>query len=296
MLDINLLRKDLTERRGHVWNTRKNAASPSSTKTRYAVARDRAQRPCRCAPRNCRASRNSLSKQIGHVEGQGRRRRRPCWPKSAGIGRRAEGRGRAPGRDPDRAVNTMLMSVPNLPHESVPVGSDESRQCRGAPLGQPANQFDFTPSSDHVDLGGPLGLDFETGAKLSGLALFSFLQRQGRPPAPGTGPVHAGPADTSSMATPSATRLISSTARCWKARASCPSSRRTCFGSTVAAKAAVMSTAQEQYLISTSEISLTNSVREQRAGRRRHAADQADRAQPLLPLAKPAVQGVTPVA
>jgi seryl-tRNA synthetase len=74
-------------------------------------------------------------------------------------------------------LNALLLAVPNLPHESVPVGPDESANVevrRWSLDGQGPRPFDF-PVRDHVDLGAPLGLDFETGAKLSG-ARFTFMR------------------------------------------------------------------------------------------------------------------------
>jgi seryl-tRNA synthetase len=70
-------------------------------------------------------------------------------------------------------LNDMLMGVPNLPDASVPAGADEQGNVEVRRWGQPRS-FDF-PVRDHVDLGAPLGLDFETGAKLSG-SRFSFLR------------------------------------------------------------------------------------------------------------------------
>src|SRR4030095_12928264 len=67
----------------------------------------------------------------------------------------------------------MLMGVPNLPHDSVPVGPDETANVEVRRWGTPAS-FDFDVR-DHVDLGAPLGIDFETGAKLSG-SRFTFLR------------------------------------------------------------------------------------------------------------------------
>jgi len=70
-------------------------------------------------------------------------------------------------------LHALLLAVPNLPHASVPVGADESANVEVRRWGTPP-QFDFTPK-DHVDVGTPLGLDFETGTKLSG-ARFSVMQ------------------------------------------------------------------------------------------------------------------------
>jgi len=70
-------------------------------------------------------------------------------------------------------LNDILMSLPNLPDETVSVGSDETANVEVRRWGTPAT-FDFA-IKDHVDLGAPLGLDFDTGAKLSG-ARFTFLR------------------------------------------------------------------------------------------------------------------------
>ncbi|OYU45898.1 MAG: serine--tRNA ligase, partial [Burkholderiales bacterium PBB4] len=59
-----------------------------------------------------------------------------------------------------------LLAVPNLPHESVPVGEDEHGNVVVRTWGSP-KAYDFAVK-DHVDLGSPLGLDFEMGVKLTG--------------------------------------------------------------------------------------------------------------------------------
>jgi seryl-tRNA synthetase len=69
----------------------------------------------------------------------------------------------------------MLMTLPNLPHESVPVGGDENANVEVRRWGSPKT-FDFAVK-DHMDVGTPLGLDADTGAKLSG-ARFTFMKGQ----------------------------------------------------------------------------------------------------------------------
>ncbi len=65
------------------------------------------------------------------------------------------------------ALNTLLMSMPNIPHESVPEGLTEDDNVEIRRWGEPA-EFDFAVK-DHVDLGAPNDwLDFETAAKLTG--------------------------------------------------------------------------------------------------------------------------------
>jgi len=63
-------------------------------------------------------------------------------------------------------LNEILLGVPNVPHNSVPMGKDENDNVEVRRWGTPA-QFDFEPK-DHVDLGARLGLDFETAAKIAG--------------------------------------------------------------------------------------------------------------------------------
>ena len=60
----------------------------------------------------------------------------------------------------------LLMSIPNLPHASVPAGRDESDNVELHKWGVP-KEFDFAPL-DHVDMTASGGLDFETAAKISG--------------------------------------------------------------------------------------------------------------------------------
>ena len=63
-------------------------------------------------------------------------------------------------------IETFLLSIPNLPHESVPVGADEHGNVEVLRWGTP-RVFSETVK-DHVDIGTPLGLDFDTGALLAG--------------------------------------------------------------------------------------------------------------------------------
>src|SRR5690606_18805873 len=79
----------------------------------------------------------------------------------------------------DRALseelNTALAALPNIPAEDVPQGADEEANVEISRWGQQRN-FSFEPK-EHADLGPALGLDFETGALLSG-SRFTFLRGQ----------------------------------------------------------------------------------------------------------------------
>lgn len=74
-------------------------------------------------------------------------------------------------------LNTLLATLPNLPHESIPVGSDESANQEVKRWGEPP-RFSFEPR-DHVDIGTALGfLDLERATKITG-ARFSILTGMG---------------------------------------------------------------------------------------------------------------------
>ncbi|MDX2210669.1 MAG: serine--tRNA ligase [Sphingopyxis sp.] len=78
-------------------------------------------------------------------------------------------------RDARAALLDTLAALPNLPADDVPDGADESANVELSRWGT-ARSFDFTPR-EHADIGPALGLDFETGALLSG-ARFTFLRGQ----------------------------------------------------------------------------------------------------------------------
>ncbi|HZM91593.1 MAG TPA: serine--tRNA ligase [Blastocatellia bacterium] len=74
-------------------------------------------------------------------------------------------------------LNNLMIGLPNLPHDSVPIGSDESANQEVKRWGTPRS-FDFEPR-DHVDLGTALGiLDLERATKISG-ARFAILTGKG---------------------------------------------------------------------------------------------------------------------
>ena len=70
-------------------------------------------------------------------------------------------------------LNNFLLLIPNVPHESVPLGTDETSNELVKEVGT-LPEFDFEVK-DHVDLGAPLGLDFDTAAKVSG-SRFVFMK------------------------------------------------------------------------------------------------------------------------
>ena len=168
MLDINQLRRDLPAVVARL-ETRQRP-QPFLDVPRF-TALETERKTVQTRTEALQARRNSLSKQIGQAKGRGE----ACAPLMAEVAGIAEAM-KAGGEQLDAIqaeLNTMLMSVPNLPDTSVPVGSDETANVEVRRWGVPG-RYDFAVK-DHVDLGAPLGLDFETGVKLSGTR-FSFLK------------------------------------------------------------------------------------------------------------------------
>ena len=130
---------------------------------------------------NLQAQRNALAKQIGALKSRGE-------DASAVLAESQAIPVRLKALEQDLAdiqsqLNDLLMSIPNLPHESVPEGADSDGNIevrRWVPLADPATgnpkPLDFEPR-DHVTLGESIGLDFDVAAKLSG-ARFSFMRGQ----------------------------------------------------------------------------------------------------------------------
>ncbi len=114
------------------------------------------------------ARRNALSKTIGQLKSRGEDASK-ALAEVAGLGD-AQKVAAEESEFVQARLREWLLQVPNLPHESVPAGRDErdNREVRRwGPDGPEPRPLGFEPR-DHVDVGAPLGLDFETAAKLSG--------------------------------------------------------------------------------------------------------------------------------
>ncbi len=256
MLDINLLRRDLDAVVARL-NTRKNPQPFLDVPRFTALEAERKQVQTRSE--QAQAQRNATSKQIGQRKAKGE-------DVSALM---AEVNGLADQMKLDAQsleeiqaeMAAMLMSVPNLPQATVPVGPDEAANVEVRRWGTP-KAFAFTPK-DHVDLGAPLGLDFETGAKLSG-SRFTFLKgpiaRLHRALAQFMLDVQTTEHGYTECYTPYIVNreILEGTGQLPKFRNDMFWVYRGDEGD-----AAETAPAQEQYLISTSEISLTNTVRDQ---------------------------------
>ncbi|CAG2156722.1 Serine--tRNA ligase [Cupriavidus numazuensis] len=115
--------------------------------------------------------RNSLSKQIGMLKGKGEDAS-AVMAEVGGIGDTLKASA-ARLEEIQAQVSELMLSIPNLPHESVPVGKDETQNVEVRRVGEP-RKFDFEVR-DHVDVGEKLGLDFDTAAKVTG-SRFSMLR------------------------------------------------------------------------------------------------------------------------
>ncbi len=118
------------------------------------------------------AQRNSLSKQIGMLKGQGK----DASGVMAQVGALGDELKASEARLGEllEKFNAIVATLPNIPDDSVPVGSDETANVEIKRWGTP-RAFDF-PVKDHTDVGEALGqLDFATAAKISG-SRFSLLK------------------------------------------------------------------------------------------------------------------------
>ena len=174
MLDITLLRRDLNSVIARL-ETRKNPQAFLNVNAYQALENER--KTLQTRTEELQASRNTLSKQIGQLKAKGESAD-AVMAQVADI--KTELDTSAVRLDALQAeLQTLLLAVPNLPHESVPIGSDEhgnKELRRWSPTGKDPAPLTFTPR-DHVDLGEPLGLDFETGVKLSG-SRFTVMKGQ----------------------------------------------------------------------------------------------------------------------
>jgi len=248
MLDISQLRRDLPAVIAGL-EKRKNPQPYLDVAAYTALENERKSLQTRTE--DLQARRNSLSKQIGMLKGKGEDTA-PVMAEVAGIGDElkasAERLAALQGE-----LDAVLMSLPNLPDDAVPPGADEAGNVEVRRWGTPAT-FDF-PVKDHVDIGAPLGLDPETGAKLSGsrfTVLRGGMARLHRALAQFMLDVHTGEHGYTELYTPYIVNreVLEGTGQL-------PKFKEDMFWVLRGGDDAQ----PEQYLISTSEISLTNTVR-----------------------------------
>ena len=253
MLDITQLRRDLPAVVARL--EARKTPQPFLDVARFG-ALEAERKTLQTRTETLQARRNSLSKQIGQAKGPGGDASAvpALMQEVAGIADDMKaGSERLAQIQAD--LSDLMMALPSLPDTSVPTGHDETANVEVRRWGRPG-VYDFAVQ-DHVDLGAPLGLDFETGARLSG-ARFSFLR----------GPV---------------ARLHRALAQLMLDVQTTEHGYTECWTPYIVNREILEGTGQlpkfkddmfwvlrggdeaqpEQYLISTSEISLTNTVREQ---------------------------------
>jgi seryl-tRNA synthetase len=172
MLDINFVRANL----GLVRKKLEARGFPTEAIDRFNELDDR-RRKLVSRRDDLNATRNSESQEIGKLmkagqEDQAESRRQAVRELGDRIAATAEELGAV-----EEDLKKLMTSLPNLPHDSVPVGSDESANQEIKRWGTPP-EFEFEPL-DHVDLATSLGiLDLERAAKMSG-SRFSILTGAG---------------------------------------------------------------------------------------------------------------------
>ncbi|SHN31913.1 seryl-tRNA synthetase [Duganella sacchari] len=165
MIDIQLLRKDIAN----------VAARLATRKFQLDVeafnALESERKAIQTRTEELQGKRNSQSKLIGMMKGKGEDTT-ALMAEVAGLGDELKANEVKLG-ELQAKLGDFLQTIPNLPHESVPAGTDESGNVEVRKVGTPRS-FDFE-IKDHVDVGSPLGLDFDTATKLTG-SRFSVMK------------------------------------------------------------------------------------------------------------------------
>jgi seryl-tRNA synthetase len=165
MIDIQLLRKDIA-----------NVAARLATR-KYQLdvdafnALEAERKTIQTRTEELQGKRNSQSKLIGMMKGKGEDTT-ALMADIAGLGDELKANETALSAVQAK-ISDFMQAIPNLPHESVPQGTDESGNVEVRKVGTP-RKFDFEVK-DHVDVGAPLGLDFDVATKLTG-SRFSVMK------------------------------------------------------------------------------------------------------------------------
>jgi seryl-tRNA synthetase len=174
MIDINLLRRDL-DAVVRALNQRKSPQAFLDVAQFQSLEAER--KTLQTRTEELQAQRNATSKKIGQLKGQGLNDEADAAMQQVSA-MKSELETSAQRLDVIQTeLHNLLLAVPNLPQDDVPVGADETGNVelrRWSPTGTEPTPLPFE-AKDHVALGEPLGLDFETGAKLSG-SRFTFMR------------------------------------------------------------------------------------------------------------------------
>ena len=163
MLDILLLRKDLDTAIARL-QARKNPQPYLDVSAFQALEAER--KTLQTRTEELQSQRNQLSKQIGMLMGKGDKDGAEAAKVQVAASKTELEQSAARLEQIQTELQSLLLAVPNLPHESVPVGASEADNVEVRRWGT-LPTFDFEPK-DHVDVAGPLGADFELGAKIAG--------------------------------------------------------------------------------------------------------------------------------
>ena len=148
----------------------KRGAEPAAERILTLDAR---KREAQTALQQAQSGRNDASKLIGQAMAKGDKHAAEAIKAEVAAIKEAMPALEEAERAAATELDELLLTLPNLPAADVPEGEDESGNVEIARWGTP-RQFDFAPL-EHADLGPPLGMDFETGAAIAG-ARFTFLR------------------------------------------------------------------------------------------------------------------------
>ena len=135
------------------------------------VALDETKRALATEVQQAQARRNEASKAIGQAMGQGDTDKAEALKAEVGELKKSLPVLEEKERDVGAKLRDMLATIPNLPADDVPDGADEDDNVEISTWGE-KRAFDFEPQ-EHADFAPALGMDFESGARISG-ARFTF--------------------------------------------------------------------------------------------------------------------------
>jgi seryl-tRNA synthetase len=174
MLDINNLRKDLA---GVIARLEARKSPQTFLNVDAFTALETERKTIQIRTEELQAKRNALSKQIGQLKAKGAAGQAEADAVMAQVGEyKVELESSAARLEVLQVeLQNLLLALPNLPHESVPAGSDESGNVEVKKWSKTNDSGVNTASAalnfvakDHVDIGEKLGLDFDAGAKIAG--------------------------------------------------------------------------------------------------------------------------------
>jgi seryl-tRNA synthetase len=140
---------------------------------------DEARRASIAEEETLQAKRNAASKEIGKLMGQGKREEAEAIKEEVNALKGQLEAASAKREEVDAALKTILMSTPNIPHETTPIGKDENDNPEVRRWGTP-REFDFEAKA-HWDLGPELGImDFDRGVKLAHTRFYALAGQGAR--------------------------------------------------------------------------------------------------------------------